>query len=375
MAVEQLLLTWFRHFDRCHFTFDSKENLIIGCNGSGKTSLLEAIYYLAYAKSFRCSSTRLMIGHQHDRFQIEAKIVSDVCTRHAKSMHAVDKRLSGISLDDDKKTKQSSIARILPVVFIDASTHRDFANTPKNRRDFINWCCFYGDSEYHQYLLRFQRALQQRNQLLKQCRHHTNARVQLQSWSEPLVFYAEKVHTSRAQLMTSLNEKLALIWPQFFSMSHGSMTYDRGWRDSVAYGDCLQQSLEQDIIYGFTQYGPHRADLRCLTDAGHSVFQCFSHGQQKLFAYMTRFIQLALLDKTMSPHSVILIDDLAAELDAPNQSRVLAYLDDLPSQKFLTALSHDVFASNARQRAIYVDRIPRTQTENTLFVTSQNLSA
>ena len=357
MTVEQILLTQFRHFERCHFSFDDRDNLIVGRNGSGKTSVLEAIYYLAYAKSFRTSSNRVLIGHNHDRFQIDAKICDEASKHSVQSVYGIDKSLQTVRIDHENGVKQSILARQLPVVFVDASTHRDFAGTPKNRRDFINWCCFYTHPEYHSHLLRFQRALQQRNQLLKQCRHHSANKSLLATWTDPLVFYAEKVHAAREALISRLNQQLSEVWPHFLSMEPGQITYESGWRNQMTYADCLDHALSQDMVYGFTQYGPHRGDLSCTTADGHSIFQGFSQGQQKLFSYMIKCIQLTLLSETDFCKSILLIDDLAAELDDTNQSRVLDYLKTMPCQKFLTALNPAVFSNRYAERAIFVDNI------------------
>jgi DNA replication and repair protein RecF len=357
MTIEQILLTQFRHFERCHFSFDAKDNLIVGQNGSGKTSVLEAVYFLAYAKSFRTSSNRALIGHHHDRFQIDAKICTDDSKHVVQSIYGVDKSIQTVRLDHESGVKQSVLARHLPVVFVDASTHRDFAATPKNRRDFLNWCCFYTMPEYHSHLSRFQRALQQRNQLLKQCRHYGDNRSLLATWTDPLIFYAEKVHAARQALIERLNEQLLCIWPHFLAMKPGQITYEPGWRNQMTYAECLDQTLQQDMVYGFTQCGPHRGDLSCLTADGHSIFQGFSQGQQKLFAYMIKCIQLTLLNETDFLKSILLIDDLAAELDDVNQSRVLDYLKTMPCQKFLTALNPAVFSNRYADHALFVDQI------------------
>ena len=358
MTVQQLLLTQFRHIERSHIFFDARENLIVGQNGSGKTSILEAIYYLAYAKSFRSQNNRSLIGHSYDRFQIDAKICLGETHHSVQSIYGNDKSVQHLTLDQDKRTKQSVLARMLPVVFIDASTHREFAGTPKNRRDFLNWCCFYTVPEYHQNLMRFQRALQQRNQLLKQCKVlDSNMNTLLATWTEPLIYYAEKIHEARLALVAQLNQQLTDTWHCFLNSKPGTVVYEPGWRQTMTYASCLAQSLSQDLHYGFTQHGPHRGDLSCLSETGHSIFQSFSQGQQKLFSYMIKCAQLKLLPSPDADKSVLLIDDLAAELDDENQSKVLQYLKDMACQKFLTALDPAVFSGNFSSNAMYVDGI------------------
>lgn len=357
MVVKQLLLNDFRHFSSCLFDFDDSTNLIVGQNGSGKTSILEAVYYLAYAKSFRSRSLENLIGHQQQRFQIDAKIHHPPTTHVVQSCHSMLKHETRLKIDHDTQLRQADLARMLPVVFIDTSTHRDFADTPKNRRDYINWCCFYTQENYHDHLSKYQRALQHRNQLLKQYKiRGGKPDSQLKTWTEPLQFYAEKVHLTRQTLFDSLNAALTDMWPYFFDTPPAQLIYQFGWKADKDYASCLQQALSQDLIYGYTQHGPHRADILCLTHDNLPIFQTFSQGQQKLFSYLLRFIQLELVRSTHKNHRILLIDDLPAELDQANQKKIIALMNDTPCQKFVTALTPELFQDSFSTHAIFVDR-------------------
>jgi len=359
MVVAQVLLHQFRYFSYSHFNFNPETNLLVGCNGSGKTSILEALYFLAYAKSFRSRYANTLITHQASRFQIDAKILMDEQSHVVQTAYGNHKADCLLKMDHDSSTKQSDLAKMLPVVFIDTSTHREFSQTPKNRRDYLNWCCFYTDSDYHQNLGKYQRVLQQRNQLLKQAKMlGPSLRSQLSTWTEPLVYYAHKVDESRRHIIQALNEKMITLWPQFFSFQPAQLDYHPGWKPEHPYADCLEKSLAQDIQYGYTQCGPHRADLLCMTNDGAPLFGTFSQGQQKLFSYLLRFIQLDLVAQSNRQHRILLIDDLAAELDIINQEKILDYLSGVHCQQFITALSAQVFDKKFSNQAIFVDAQP-----------------
>lgn len=357
MVVEQVLLRQFRHFKNTMFAFAPDSNLIVGPNGSGKTSLLESIYFLAYAKSFRSHTNRHIIAYQQDYLQVDAKIHFDNQLLVLNNLYSHQQDLRKIQINQDHQVKQSDIAKMLPVVFIDTSTHREFADTPSNRRDFINWCCFYTDSDYHNNLSKFQRVLQQRNQLLKQYKKQPTMQPSLLStWTEPLVFYAQKVHDARLQLIEQLNDHLHLIWPHFFETPCAIVSYQQGWKNSIGYLDCLAQSLDQDKLYGHTQFGPHRADLQCLTHQESPLFHTFSQGQQKLFSYIMKFIQLHLVTTLRKQKGILLIDDLPAELDQVNQAKIIDFIGTLDCQKFLTALDPTSFQTTYSDTAIFVDQ-------------------
>tara|TARA_B100001989_G_scaffold252835_1_gene236476 strand:+ start:946 stop:2085 length:1140 start_codon:yes stop_codon:yes gene_type:complete len=356
MVVEQILLNKFRHFHYSHFTFNPKTNLLVGRNGSGKTSILEALYYLAYAKSFRSRSAHTLISHDASCLQIDAKIQTPQHAHFIQSAYGSNKSDCSLKMDHDAGVKQSEIAKLLPVVFIDTSTHREFSQTPKNRRDYVNWCCFYTASAYHTDLAKYQRVLQQRNQLLKQQKlSGQNMSSQIASWTEPLIHYGQRVHEARLDIIASLNAQLMKHWSYFFSFDSASIEYHPGWNTAHSYSDCLQQALAQDIQYGYTQNGPHRADIHCMTHQNELIFQTFSQGQQKLFSYLLRFIQLDLVAKENRSHRLLLIDDLPAELDVDNQGKILDYLQNIDCQKFITALSSEVFDKKFTEQAIYVD--------------------
>lgn len=374
MVIEQVLLHQLRHFHYCHFTLKPDTNLIVGRNGSGKTSLLEALYYLAYAKSFRSNNTTALIAHGQNRLQIDARIRHDDQVNTIQTSFGTQKNDRTLKLNQLPGFKQSQLAKLLPTVFIDTSTHREFAHAPKNRRDYLNWCCFYLFPNYHDDLSKFQRTLQQRNQLLKQYKINKHSNLsQLDSWTEPLVFYAEKIHQSRLQAITQINQKMAAIWPYFFTEPPAYLDYEYGWKHQLSYADSLAQSRTQDLIYGYTQHGPHRADLNCTTHDHHPLFHTYSQGQQKLFSYLLRFIQLDLVSVEHSCHRVLLIDDLPAELDTTNQEKIIDFLNDVHCQKFVTALTPDVFNNRFCQHAIFVDskHVPRSTSTPTAFAAHQ----
>ena len=358
MVIEQILLKQFRHFKHTLFSFSPCSNLVVGPNGSGKTSVLESIYYLAYSKSFRSNINRHIIAYHQEHFQVDAKIQYNLQPLTLHTVYSNHKPLNTLLLNQDKNVKQSEIAKMLPVVFIDTSTHREFASSPSNRRDFLNWCCFYTDADYHSNLSKYKRALQQRNHLLKQ--KNGQASSLLSTWTEPLIFYAEKIHNSRVLMIEQLNDHMSKIWPYFFSGPCALIDYQQGWKKGIEYTDSLAQSLHQDSLYGYTQVGPHRADLSCLTPQKHPLFQSLSQGQQKLFAYIMKFIQLHLITRLNQQRGILLIDDIPAALDAANQTKIIEFIQTIDCQKFLTALDPSHFQSVYTDHAIFVDQIPLT---------------
>jgi len=342
MAIAEVLLTNFRHFSSWQASFDRRYNVMVGDNGTGKTSVLESLHYLAYGKSFRAQHPRQLRQHQAEYYRVQARLETQ---DQVTTLQSTYQNSSGIqrSLDGQIPATANEIAQLLPTVFIDTGTHRDLAHTPRYRRDFFNWCCFYTQNDYNTSMQRYQRIHSQRNHYLKQAKHLGNAG--LAAWNAPYVYYAEQIHQARLKMCALLQECVAEIWqilaPRWPEVQ---IKYSPGWPQESSLDELLQNSLAQDLALGYSQYGPHRADLKFSTTAASNIFHYFSQGQQKLYSYALKLAQLLLLKQLTSAQTgILLIDDLPAELDEHSRNAILAYIDTLDCQCFITGLSEQDF--------------------------------
>lgn len=341
MTLAALHLQQFRHFSDNALSFTPGCNFILGHNGCGKTSVLEAIYFCAYGKSFRSNQAKNLIQKEQDWFQIACRVQNQDESEVLKISYQPPQS-SKISIDSQSASVQDAAKR-LAIIFMDTSTHRDFSASPKTRRSFLNWCCFYAFPHHASYLQKYNRALLQRNHFLKNA--HYGSTDGLSTWNEPLLYYAERIDADRQQVIDLLNQSLHTVWDGLGQPFQADviLRYQSGWRQDQSLAQSLQDSLSSDLQMGYTHCGPHRADLRCRLPNGGSIFEYFSQGQQKLYAYALKFAQQCVLESCHARSAIVVIDDLPAELDASARRRILEYLQTHCKQALLSGLHAEDF--------------------------------
>ncbi len=351
MPVTQVYFAHFRNLSAFEADFSPQCNLIVGNNGSGKTSVLEAIYCLAYGKSFRANHPRFMMQHDCDYCQLDGRYLHADIEHSVRYNYMANQNTTRL-LNNNPPESATVIAKMMPTVFIDTGTHRAFAQAPKFRRDFFNWCCFYYASRYQSAMVRYTRVLSQRNHYLKQAR--ALGPKGLEVWNEQLVYYADILHQDRQALSRLLEASLDATWSVLAPhLPKVKLSYYPGWAEDKSLAELLISGQTQDIQLGYTQNGPHRTDLKITTLNNVCVYKYFSEGQQKLLSYALKLAQLHLLHSTENQHpGLLLIDDLPAELDKHSRKRLLDHLCSGQSQCFITGLDADDFPGGLAQNII-----------------------
>ena len=335
MFIRQLDLTHFRQFNHLKINPAPHINIIYGNNGSGKTSLLESIYWLSHGRSFRQVRGMQLIQDDEEMATVYASFHDgqDRSIGWQKKKHGS----SSWRLDRQPVTSFAPIAKSLPVQWLDTSSHRDYASGPKERRRFFDWGLFHVEPEFHGVWSSYQTAVSQRNAALKQ-------KQWLGQWDHQCVHWGERLDAMRR----SYFECYSQVFEQYVaSLSlvdlSVSLRYERGWSDSDSLAEALASSLGQDQRMGFTSCGPHRADVVITTPKG-AAHQRLSQGQQKMLAYAWRLAQGEMLQSKRGSHGIILIDDLTAELDPQKRSNVLRLLAEHSWQCFIAVVHLDEVA-------------------------------
>jgi DNA replication and repair protein RecF len=228
-------------------------NVFCGANGSGKTSILEAIYLLATGRSFRTHLLKPMIAHQqkdllvfaqgqHFRFGMQRPLHADPI----------------LKLNGEVITQQSEFARLLPVQVIDPEGLSVLDSGSKPRRQLLDWLMFHVEPQFHPQWLRYQRALKQRNALLKMPRLDP---IQLTAWEAELAAHGEQLHQMRSQVFAEWMPHLQELCAQLLPDIAISCQYHAGFDTSHPLIESLAASRERDRERGHTSLGAHRADL------------------------------------------------------------------------------------------------------------------
>ena len=250
---------------------------------------------------------------------------------------------AGLSIrcDGQTLTAASALARKLPLVLLTPDSQRLITEGANLRRRLLDWCLFHVEPGFLPAYQRFRRALKQRNAAL---RAQESERV-VRSWDEELIKSGETVNDQRARyvqlFLPTLNATVSRLLPFQVTLEHRP-----GWSTERSLEEALDESFSSDRARGFTQVGPQRSDLAFLLD-GIAARKLMSRGEAKLFVAGIILAQAAHFAEAMDLKPVILVDEMASELDEESRQRVFAELACLDSQTFVTTVSRGLVDNEA----------------------------
>lgn len=333
MTLSKIRIRDFRCLDGVELVADPDLNLVVGKNAAGKTSLLEAIYYLGRGRSFRGGSNTELIKSGADGFTLFAEVsageaspgqVSKLGCEVSRGTKTV--RMNGSS------AKTTDLVSALPVQAIDPEIHELIQGGPEQRRRFLDWGVFHVEHDYISTWRAYKTALKQRNAALKA--QLPNATIE--AWDDTLIKNAISLDIQRKTFISDFKSQLSLILSEIFPFSL-NVSYSQGWKEGDDLKDALTASFPRDRVMGATQVGPHRADLKLRID-GQAARHRLSRGQQKLLGAALILAQTHFVAKAVSSRIVLLVDDPAAELDEEHQEHLFRLLQTVPAQLFITSL-------------------------------------
>lgn len=309
-------------------------NIFSGINGSGKTSLLEAIHLLGLGRSFRSSQLDPLVQSNTDALRVVGRVEQDAESR----MMGVEFSKDGFRARIDGHTvkKRSQLAAQLPLLYLSSYSHIVIDGGPRYRRQWIDWVGFHVEPHFRDLWWRYQRVLKQRNHALRA--NTVRWRQGMAPWDKELVIYGERIAQLREAVLTELKKSVSYLFG-LLAGEAGSITmeFKRGWAHAIPLEQVLKDAHEQDRAAGYTRYGPHRAEVGFYTK-GKNIRQILSRGQQKIFCYALALAQVELLRRVKEKDCLFLIDDFTSELDASHRNRVLRLLNELSVQAFITTV-------------------------------------
>jgi DNA replication and repair protein RecF len=339
LRVLRLRLSSFRNLSDGEIEFAPGANLLVGANGQGKTNFLEAIYLLAYGRSFRTATPRECIRHSEEQALVAGSVERGNIERDVQvALARNEKRLY-------LHGKEAPLEEFVGNLHVLALTSRHLAvvrGGPDERRSFLDRAMLTLYPGYIRSLAAYTRALRQRNRLLASTRAHGGAAdiSTLESWDEKLVIEGARIAESRRRYVEEM--KRALPESLF-----GGERLEVEYRSSASGGDedvesefrrRLEARRGADLALGFTTVGPHRDDLALSLEA-HPLADYGSAGQQRSALLSLYFAQMEVHRSYHGHYPVFLLDDVEAELDSTRMETLLAYL--IPrTQTFLTTTKH-----------------------------------
>lgn len=333
MRVKKLNVSHFRNLSNISISPGPNINFIFGENGSGKTSLLESIYYLGHARSFRTPHKNKLIQQSQTEFVLYTEL--DKPDPKPNSI-GVQCGISDQQIHVNKKAENSKslLVKTLPIQIINPDVHKIIEEAPRYRRKFIDWGVFHVEPSFVELWPQYQQALKQRNAALKK-----NWDYQLiKHWDDHLIQITDRITEIKIQYLKLLNKQIRDLLKDVADFQTLRLDYYRGWSEKKSFQSALQDSWEMDVKKGITSVGVHRADLK-ISNHGELIKHTVSRGQQKFIACLLKIAQAKLYHKMTKQSVVILVDDIASELDATNLKMIIDFLMDTDTQLFITAIS------------------------------------
>ncbi len=333
MTILSLDIENFRNIQPVSVDFSEELNLISGNNASGKTSFLEALFFLGRSRSFRTRQVTDLIHYGEESFRLFGRSRDNHRAGLQRSANTLTLRIDG-----QPAGMVTELLKIFPVLALHPYSHRLLQEGPGYRRRFMDWGIFYGNADFVDHWRRFQRALKHRNAALRQKMPDRMITV----WNDELQKCAEFIDQCRNHYCRQLQDcTLPLIDELIGKPLTFALQYRRGWPKDLSLNDILIAELDKDRKQGFTRHGPQRGDFSVLVNT-LPARDNLSHGQQKLVVIALTLAQALLYRQHTGFSCSLLIDDLAAELDSDHRQRVIDCLKRLQCQCFITAIEESL---------------------------------
>jgi DNA replication and repair protein RecF len=314
MHIEEISIVNYKNIRECQVQFSPKLNCFIGNNGAGKTNLLDAVYYLSFCKSFFNPIDYLNINHLENYFMLQGNY------RRLDSGETIS---CGLQKGHKKQFKRNSKVYkklmehigLLPLVMITPSDDNLILGGSDERRKFMDGVISQYNQNYLDDLMKYNRALLQRNNLLKQFSSERYFDGELLSiWDGQLVEYGNRIHLQRMEFV----EKLIPVFQQYYSfisqgnevvgMIHQSDLYEN------SFEQLLKESLPKDKALQFTTTGIHKDDL-ILNIGNYPIRKLGSQGQKKTYLVALKLAQFNFIKQISGLKPILLLDDIFDKLD------------------------------------------------------------
>ncbi len=335
MALTRLLIKDFRNIEQADLALAPGFNFLVGANGSGKTSVLEAIYTLGHGRAFRSLQAGRVIRHDEAAFVLHGRIEG---SEREISVGLTKNRAgdSKVRIDGSDGHKVAELAQLLPMQLITPEGFTLLNGGPKYRRAYVDWGCCHNTPGFFNAWSNLRRLLKQRNAALRQVTRYS----QIRAWDQELVPLAEQISQWRAEYSEAISAEIVATCGQFLPEFALNFSFQRGWDKESAYGDLLERNFERDRALTYTASGPHKADFRIRAD-GTPVEDLLSRGQLKLLMCALRLAQGEFLTRQSGRRCLYLIDDFASELDDSRRRLLAQRLKATQAQVFVSAIATD----------------------------------
>lgn len=342
MRLTAVHLRHFRNLVSADFDTPPTGVVLVGPNGHGKTNFLEAIHYLARFRSFRLTRHADAIAFGGDHFRVEG----EVRRRDDRSLRvsvAADRKVRKVTVDGQPVAKPlEAVGEVLAVLLAPGDLAL-VAGSPGERRRYLDALLGTVDRGYARALQGYERALRQRNELLRAWPPVDGA--ELETWNRAVVSAGVPLVMSRLKVADRLAARFREIGARIAGSDEGE-AYELEYRPAIGgasadaetlaeiWGQALEAEIDRDRRQGWTTSGPHRDDLLLML-GGRRLARFGSQGEQRTGAIALRVLEIEFLEAESGETPILLLDDVFSELDEARAERLLEWLGDR-HQRFVT---------------------------------------
>ncbi|MDR0973158.1 MAG: DNA replication and repair protein RecF [Prevotellaceae bacterium] len=322
MILQRISILQYRNIEQAELTFSPNLNCFFGQNGMGKTNLLDAIYFLSFCKSAANPIDSQNISHDKDFFVIQGFYAQDDGT--PEEIYCGMKRRQAKQFKRNKKSyrRLSDHIGLIPLVPVSPADAVLIAEGSDERRKFMDVVVSQYDKEYLDALIRYNKALEQRNMLLKETENQVADDTLFSVWEEAMATAGAIVYEKRKNFV----ESFIPIFQEFYAfISQGKETVSLSYQSHASDApltEVLRESRLRDQIMGYSLRGVHRDDLNMLLD-GFPIKREGSQGQNKTYLIALKLAQASFLKRIGLPAPILLLDDIFDKLDASRVEQIV----------------------------------------------------
>lgn len=342
MNINHLSLQNYRGYLKQDIAFGKGVNILIGQNGSGKTNLLEAIYFLSLAKSYKTDDVNLIKFNQ-DFSRIQIDFMAKEKRQNIQMI--ITKNKKKIILNGHEIQRLSHYIGQINVVSFLPEDMQLIKGPPKHRRYFIDAMIGQMDKNYLIELSRYKKILKERNELIKKLSEDSKPDMTLLDiYTEQLSQSASNMMAFRQQFVRSINDHLKTIHPY---LSDQTQLFTFQYLPSItgAVEKTLKDQYRKDLFAKTTTSGPHRDDYSFLIEKLDAK-DLASQGQQRVMILALLLSITKIIQATKKEPPIVLLDDVFSELDAIRQNKLINYLNQSHLQTIITTTTTDHIEKN-----------------------------
>ena len=341
MNVERIKLAYFRNYETFDLFFDSGVHIFTGQNAQGKTNLLEAIFLAVLGKSFRAGNDEELIHWTAQKAMVEISF-SNAIAKHDLNLSLSREGIRENQLDGQIIKKREIIGYLNAILFCPEDLGL-IKGSPSLRRRFLDFSISQVDQRYYNNLIKFNRVLLQRNNLLKKINCGSAKETFLEIWDDQLVDLADKIYCRRVIALNQLSE---LAGNKYSKITNGAELFSAHYfvsgkkedENEGEYKDWYRRITYdfrwKDIRRGSTENGPHRDDINFLINDYQGKYFA-SQGQQRTAVLALKLAEIEIMKQTVGEYPILLLDDVMSELDAERRQKLIMEIDG-KIQTFIT---------------------------------------